>query len=36
MEAVGFLEQEPDLDIIKPITIVNNVFIGFGSVILPG
>lgn len=26
----------PELDIIKPITIGNNVFIGFGSVILPG
>lgn len=26
----------PELDIVKPITIGNNVFIGFGSVILPG
>ncbi|MBS0367645.1 MAG: acyltransferase [Proteobacteria bacterium] len=29
-------KQFPDLDVIKPITIGNNVFIGYGSVILPG
>lgn len=31
-----FRNSNPELDIIKPITIGNNVFIGFGSVILPG
>jgi len=31
-----FREQNPDIDIIKPIRIGNNVYIGFGAVILPG
>ena len=26
----------PDLDLFKPITIGNNIFIGYGTVILPG
>lgn len=31
-----FRDQHPEIDIIKPITIGNNVYIGYGSVILPG
>lgn len=31
-----FREKEPEIDIIKPIKIGNNVYIGYGSVILPG
>ena len=31
-----FREAEPNIDIIKPISIGNNVFIGYGSIILPG
>jgi acetyltransferase-like isoleucine patch superfamily enzyme len=29
-------DRNPELDIVKPITVGNNVFIGYGSVILPG
>lgn len=29
-------DENPGYDIVKPITVGNNVFIGFGSVILPG
>ncbi len=29
-------DENPELDIIKPITIGNNVFIGYGVLILPG
>ena len=31
-----FRDEMPDLDLFKPITIGNNVFIGYGTVILPG
>lgn len=31
-----FREDEPDLDIIKPIVIGNDVYIGYGSIIMPG
>jgi acetyltransferase-like isoleucine patch superfamily enzyme len=31
-----FRDELPDLDLFKPITIGNNVFIGYGTVILPG
>jgi acetyltransferase-like isoleucine patch superfamily enzyme len=31
-----FREEEPNLDIVKPITIGNNVFIGLNAIILPG
>ena len=29
-------DTNPDCDIVKPIVVGNNVFIGFGSIILPG
>ena len=29
-------DKNPELDIIKPITVGNNVFIGYGTLILPG
>lgn len=29
-------DEFPDIDIIKPITVGNNVYIGYGAVILPG
>lgn len=29
-------ESNPDCDIVKPIVVGNNVFIGFGAIILPG
>lgn len=32
----AFREEFPDIDIVRPITIGNNVFIGYGSIILPG
>jgi acetyltransferase-like isoleucine patch superfamily enzyme len=31
-----FRESEPEIDLIRPIVVGNNVFIGFRSVILPG
>jgi len=31
-----FRTAEPNIDIIKPISVGNNVFIGYGSIILPG
>lgn len=31
-----FREQHPDIDVIAPITIGNNVFVGVNSIILPG
>lgn len=31
-----FREQEPNLDVFAPVRVGNNVFIGFGSIILPG
>jgi acetyltransferase-like isoleucine patch superfamily enzyme len=31
-----FRDEHPELDIVKPIVIGNNVYIGYGSVILPG
>ena len=29
-------DRHPDIDLIKPIVVGNNVFIGYGSVLLPG
>lgn len=29
-------DEHPEIDIVKPITVGNNVFIGYGSVIMPG
>ena len=29
-------DKFPEIDVVKPITIGNNVFIGYGSIILPG
>lgn len=31
-----FREQEPKLDLVRPINVGNNVFIGYGCIILPG
>lgn len=31
-----FRDRHPDVDIVRPIRVGNNVFIGYGSVILPG
>ncbi|AOH84266.1 capsule biosynthesis protein CapG [Sphingomonas panacis] len=31
-----FRESDSDIDIIKPITVGSNVFIGYGTIILPG
>lgn len=31
-----FRDRNPDLDIVKPIVVGDNVFIGYGSIILPG
>lgn len=31
-----FRDKNPELDIVKPIKVGNNVYIGFGAVILPG
>lgn len=31
-----FRDEQPELDIVKPIKVGNNVFIGYGAVILPG
>lgn len=31
-----FRDQHPDLDVVRPITVGNNVFIGLRSIILPG
>jgi acetyltransferase-like isoleucine patch superfamily enzyme len=31
-----FRDNNPELDIVKPITVGNNVFIGYGVLILPG
>jgi acetyltransferase-like isoleucine patch superfamily enzyme len=31
-----FRDEHPDIDIVRPITVGNNVFIGYGSIILPG
>lgn len=31
-----FRDKNPDIDIVKPITVGDNVFIGYGSIILPG
>jgi acetyltransferase-like isoleucine patch superfamily enzyme len=31
-----FRDKHPEIDIIKPITIGNNVYIGYGAIILPG
>jgi acetyltransferase-like isoleucine patch superfamily enzyme len=31
-----FRDQFPDIDVIRPIRVGNNVFIGYGSIILPG
>jgi acetyltransferase-like isoleucine patch superfamily enzyme len=31
-----FREKNPEIDVIKPINIGNNVFIGYGAVIMPG
>lgn len=31
-----FRDKNPEIDIIKPIVVGNNVYIGFGAVILPG
>jgi acetyltransferase-like isoleucine patch superfamily enzyme len=31
-----FRDKNPELDIVKPIKVGNNVFIGYGAVILPG
>jgi carbonic anhydrase/acetyltransferase-like protein (isoleucine patch superfamily) len=31
-----FRHDEPEIDVVKPIKVGNNVFIGYGSVILPG
>ena len=30
-----FREQEPDIDVIGPITVGNNVFIGLGAILMP-
>lgn len=29
-------DKQPDIDVVKPIKIGNNVFLGYGSVVLPG
>lgn len=31
-----YRDKNPDIDIVKPITVGDNVFIGYGSIILPG
>jgi acetyltransferase-like isoleucine patch superfamily enzyme len=31
-----FREKEPEIDVLGPITVGNNVFFGFGAIILPG
>lgn len=31
-----FREKDPDIDVIAPITVGNNVFIGIGAIIMPG
>ncbi|WP_421850554.1 DapH/DapD/GlmU-related protein [Novosphingobium sp.] len=31
-----FRDQFPEIDLVRPITVGNNVFIGYGSIILPG
>lgn len=31
-----FREEDPEIDVIQPIRIGNNVFFGYGSVVLPG
>ena len=31
-----FRDQQPDLDVVRPITVGNNVFIGLRAIILPG
>lgn len=31
-----FRETDPEIDVVKPITVGSNVFIGFGTIILPG
>jgi acetyltransferase-like isoleucine patch superfamily enzyme len=31
-----FRDTDPDIDVIKPITVGSNVFIGYGTIILPG
>jgi acetyltransferase-like isoleucine patch superfamily enzyme len=31
-----FREEQPEIDVVKPITVGSNVFIGYGSIILPG
>ncbi len=31
-----FRDEFPEIDIVRPITVGNNVFIGYGSIILPG
>lgn len=31
-----FRETDPDIDVVKPITVGSNVFIGYGTIILPG
>ncbi|WP_421793329.1 acyltransferase [Hydrocarboniphaga effusa] len=31
-----FRDRHPEIDVVKPITVGNNVFIGYGSVIMPG
>lgn len=31
-----FRETDPEIDVVKPITVGSNVFIGYGSIIMPG
>lgn len=31
-----FRQEEPDIELVKPITIGNNVFVGYRSIIMPG
>lgn len=31
-----FREEHPEIDVVKPITVGNNVFIGYGTIIMPG
>ncbi|WP_304610570.1 acyltransferase [Oryzibacter oryziterrae] len=31
-----FRDEEPEIDLVRPIRVGNNVFIGFGAIVLPG
>jgi len=31
-----FRETDPEIDVVKPITVGSNVFIGYGTIVLPG